>query len=428
MTGDPAVPPQSVPIEAIHGNRREPNSLRSPPLQRFVGELLSLALLVSLVIAMSTLYQRQLARDVALRSPQASALKDYVARSPFDAAGHLAIASEGAAANLPANSSASAALAAANTLAPHNPDVLRLVIFRNLQAGDAETAITAGERLAKIDPMAQPDIVKALSTLGNSPVWAKTIERWQTARSPLLEELVFNVCQSDAPITRKLQFATSASAADVLSNRSFECLRTASLRSPEFASVYALWIERILRKRPGEAVEIANVFNGDFSRAIENEPFDWKLGAGGDFRDGYVVRVKRETTDGVANRFLEAELNGRPIKSDIATTMTALPRGRYLLSYRVRDTSQATPHRFRLSLRCIGGAELNPASQDRLPAQIQGATVNEWTSSTATIVVPEGCYGQQLSLESTRANWKALGVNGRVAIDDVVISFGGEAP
>lgn len=393
-----------------------------------LSNVIAITTLISLLAAMWLLYQRHSARDAALRSPQSAALRDYVVRSPFDAAGHLAIAAEGAAANMPPTQEAVAALAAAKTLAPHNPDVLRLAIFRSLQSGDADSAIAAGERLAEIDPLAQADVVKALSNLSGAPAWARTVERWQATRSPLLDELVLSVCQSNAPIAQKIQLATSASAADVLSDRSFECLRAASLRSPEFASVYALWIDRILRKRPGETAEIPNVFNGDFSRPIENEPFDWKLGAGGDFRDGYVVRIKRETIDGVSNRFLEAELNGRPVKSDIATTMTALARGRYSLTYRIRDTSQAASHRFRLSLRCIAGAELNPPAQDRLSAQVQGTGLNDWTVSSSTFVVPEGCFGQQLSVESTRSNWKALGANGRVAIDDVVISFGGEAP
>ncbi len=389
---------------------------------------IALVLLAFLLASMWFLHNRQSAREQALRSPQGSALRDYVLRSPFDAAGHLAIAADGAAANLPPTQEASTALAAAKTLAPFNPDVLRLVIFRSLQAGDAEAAVAAGERLAEIDPLAQADVVKALSNLSGTPVWAKTIERWQTTRSPLLDELVYSVCQSNAPIAQKVQLATSASAADVLSNRSFECLRAASLRSPEFASIYSLWIDRVVRKRPGEPVEIPNVFNGDFSKAIENDAFDWKLGAGGDFRDGYVARIKRETIDGVANRYFEAELNGRPVKSEIATTMTALPRGRYSLSYRIRDTSQAAAHRFRLSLRCLVGTELNPAAQDRIASQTPGAGINDWVLITNTFVVPESCHGQQLSLESTRSNWKALGANGRVALDDVVISFGGDTP
>jgi hypothetical protein len=387
---------------------------------------IALVLLASLLASVWRLHARQSAREQALRSPQDSALRDYVLRSPFDAAGHLAIAADGAAANLPPTQEASIALAAAKTLAPFNPDVLRLVIFRSLQAGDAEAAVSAGERLAQIDPLAQADVVKALSNLGGTPVWAKTIDRWKATRSPLLDELVYSICQSNAPIAQKVELATSASAADVLSNRSFECLRAASLRSPEFASVYSLWIDRVVRKRPGEPVEIPNVFNGDFSRAIEREPFDWKLGSGGDFRDGYVVRIKRETIDGVANRFLEAELNGRTVNSDIATTTTALPRGRYLLSYRVRDTSQVPPHRFRISVRCIGGPELNAAAQDKITPQVSGGGLSDWSLVTQSVVVPDECYAQQLALESTRANWKTLGANGRVSLDDVVISSDGD--
>ncbi len=410
--------------DGAHASGLKTKSNHEGSAMRWVG----LALLISLLASMWFLRESRSTRGDAHSATQAGALREYVLRSPFDAAGHLALAAEGAAANLPPTQATKVALNAATTLAPLSPDVLRLAIFRGLQTGDADAAIAAGERLAEIDGMARPDIVKALSNLATSPVWEKTIERWQSTRSPLLDELVFTICQSNAPLAQKLQLATLASAADVLSNRSFECLRAASLRSPEFAIVYGLWIDRILRKRPTQSVDIPNVFNGDFSRAIENEPFDWKLGAGGDFRDGYVVRVKRETIDGVANRYLEVELNGRPIKSDIATTMTALPRGRYVLSYRIRDTSQVVPHRFRLAMRCVGGAELNTAAGDRITPQVAGGSANDWALVSQAVIVPGDCHAQQLSLESTRSNWKTLGANGRVALDDVVISFSSDTP
>jgi hypothetical protein len=388
---------------------------------------LALVAFFALITSMWQLYSRQNQRDDALKSTQTDALRDYVTRSPFDAAGHLAIAAEGVTTSVTPTAEANIALAAAKTLAPFDPDVLRLSVLRSLQARDADGAIAAGERLAAIDPTAQSDVVKALATLGTAPAWNQTIERWQATRSPLLDELVFNVCQSDAPIAQKLQLATAASAANLLSNRSFECLRGASLRSAEYLSIYALWIDRVARRSPGESLNIPHVFNGDFSRAIEAEPFDWKLGAGGDFRDGYVVRIRREMVGSVANRYLEAELNGRPVKTDIASISTALSRGRYALSYRIRDTSQAAGHRFRLSLRCVVGPELTSAGLDKVTAPSQGAGTSDWVISANSFSVPENCFAQQLSLESTRAGWKALGASGRIAIDDVVISSVSEA-
>jgi hypothetical protein len=388
---------------------------------------LAFVVFFALIASMWQLYSRQIQRDAALKSTQADALRDYVTRSPFDAAGHLAIAAEGVTTGLAPPPEANLALAAAKTLAPLDPDVLRLSVLRSIQSGDAERAIAAGERLAAIDPTAQSDVVKAFTTLGASPAWLRTIERWQAIGSPLLEELVFSTCQSEAPLAQKLQLATVASAANLLSNRSFECLRGASLRSAEFSSVYALWIDRIARRSPGEPLNIPHVFNGDFSRTIDAEPFDWKLGIGGDFRDGYVVRVRRETVGNTLNRFLEAELNGRPVKTDIANITTALPAGSYTLSYRIRDTSQVAGHRFRLSLRCVAGPELTSAGLDKAAALSQGASTTDWILNSNSFSVPENCFAQQLSLESTRATWKTLGASGRVAIDDVVISSAGES-
>lgn len=384
----------------------------------------AIVVIFGLIAGMLLLSQKQSTRDSAQKGAHPEALRDYVMRSPFDAAGHLTMAAEGAHSDHAPTPQTTLALAAAATLAPYDPDVLRIATLRRLQLGDADGAIAAGERLTAVDPSARADVVKALWSLRTTASWQKTVERWTQSQSPLLDELVFAVCQSDTQIAQKVQLATLASAANLLSNRSFECLYNASLRSAEFADVYSLWIERLARKQIGEPLVIPNVFNGDFSRAIDSDPFDWKLGSGGDFRDGYIVRIRRESASGAANRFLDVELNGRPVKTEIASIATALPRGRFALSYRIRDSSQTAGHRFRLSLRCISGAELTNAASEKLGPQ---GTGGDWVLSSSVLTVPDNCFAQRLTLESTRPGWKALGASGRVAIDDVVISSSGDA-
>ncbi|MFN3630221.1 MAG: hypothetical protein ACK4XK_09255, partial [Casimicrobiaceae bacterium] len=339
-------------------------------------------------------------------------LRVHLAQQPFDTAGHLALAV--ARLNSGEDSGAKRALRAAAAMAPNEPQVLRTAAYVHFALGETTSGVEAVARLLDAEPEAARDAYTALGNVLATPAVGDVVERWVGERSAHLGGFADAVCASSQALPGKLWVATRAAAAGVLRPETLGCLFSQAARSPDAASVYALWLSSL----PASAGEIEYVWNGNFEQRERSTPFDWKLGRGGEYRDGYSATIQVERSGGPINRYLSVELNGRPVATTIAETNLVLAPGAYTLSYRIRDLTTAESARIGLSIFCHGsGHVLVPVT----PAAL--ATVGQvWSTIRTAFAVPTGCHAQAIRVDGSSTSWKSAGVKGRVDFVVVVLS------
>jgi Flp pilus assembly protein TadD len=373
---------------------------------------LGLALLVVQLVVSIAMWRQATSRQLPGDAPDDAVLMVRLAQQPIDVAGHLALGIARLNADDP--SGARRALRAAAAIAPNEPQVLRTQAFVHFALGETAPGVDAVVRLLDAEPESAREAYAVLGNVMSTSVMEAVVNRWAEERSAHLGGLADAVCTSNQALQVKLWLATRAAAAAALRPETLNCLFSQAARSPDVASVYALWLGGLPPTQSG----IDHVWNGNFEQRERATPFDWKLGRGGEFRDGYSVTIQLERGGGPVNRYLSVELNGRPIASTIAETNIVLAPGDYTLAYRTRDLTAAGNVRVGLSIACHGtGQMLVPVVSTS--SQTAGQV---WSTIRERFVVPSACHAQVIRVDGSSPSWKAAGIKGRVDFDDVVIS------
>lgn len=385
---------------------------RPAGLRRRAWTALGLSVLIVQLVVSVAMWRQATLRQLPGDATDDAVLRVRLSQQPFDVAGHLAFGIARLNANDP--SGARRALRAAAAIAPNEPQVLRTQAFTHFTFGETAAAIEAVVRLLDAEPEAARDAYAALGNVMSTPAMEAVVNRWADQRSVHLGGLADAVCTSNQALQVKLWLATRAAAAAALRPETLTCLFSQASRSPDAASVYALWLGSL----PSTEGSIDHVWNGNFEQRERATPFDWKLGRGGEFRDGYSATIQLERSGGPTNRYLSVELNGRPVTSTIAETHLVLPPGPYTLSYRTRDRTAAGSVRLGFGVACHGsGQVIAPVTADA-----RETTSQTWSTVRTSFVVPSGCHAQVIRVDGSPASWKAAGTKGRFDFDDVAIT------
>jgi hypothetical protein len=346
-------------------------------------------------------------------------LRRKIAIAPLDPALHLAVAMSGAASRSAPQEIERLALRSAAQLAPFDSNVHRAQAFRFFEAGDQRQALAKVRALSKIDPESHNDTLGALLQVAGGEAWIEHVNVLTEERSALLDAIAHSTCASNAKMALATWAATRAASVSRLQSRTLECLLGRVTSPGDAIDVYTLWIDSI-KSKPSE---IPFVFNGDFETPDSNGPFNWRIGAGGEYRDGYTARVQSERVSGKPNRFLQIDFNSRAIRSEMLSINLALPPGNYRLSYRTKDEVTADAATPELVLTCNRtNARLGDAP-GKVATGRQSSNSGSWREVSRDFSVDSTCYLQRMVLTSASANWQARGFKGRLLIDDVVITL-----
>jgi hypothetical protein len=378
------------------------------------------ALTVSLALAGALVSHYQTTRNAASQrvGSDSEVLRRNVALSPLDPAVHLALAMRGATSNTPPQEIEQRALRSAAQLAPYDANVIRAEAFRLFEAGDQKRALEKIRTLSIIDAESHNDVLNALLQVAGGTAWIEHVNTLTQERSAMLDAIAHSTCSSKRELALAIWVATRAASVNRLLPRTLDCLVSRVASAEDALDVYTLWIDS-LRNKP---TAIPFVFNGDFEMADPAGPFAWRIGTGGEYRDGYTARIVTERAASGTNRLLQFEFNARPIRSELLAMNMALPPGSYRLNYRAKDDVVTDGSRPEFAVYChrsnvrLGEALAKPSALG------QNDDGGRWKTISRSFEVDGTCHLQRLVLTSTAPNWQARGYKGRISLDDVTVS------
>lgn len=381
--------------------------------------LLILTLLIAALGALWALLVNPLQhmRPPSTEPSESARARQYVLQRPFDAAGWLGW--QGAAAQpmapaTPASASAGV-IAAAATLAPADPLVMRARAQVLLAAGDEDAALNLLERVALLFPDERANAFAAMTAATSSAAFNRFVSRALQRNSPVIDEFLMHACSAAKPLQLLAPVAEATVKVRPLPDAVLDCVCERAISANAVPFARWLWLN-------GQAklpATIGFVQNGGFDDAIGQRPFDWHINAGGQFREGFTARVQYLDSDPKSkNHVLSVSFNGRPVRVRIARQTLALSEGRYELRFRYNAAGLKAPLQYAWTLRCLGDQAQALASV--APPVTEDA--RGWQLRAAEFAVPPACTGQELSLELAGKLQQETGGRGTVLFDDIVVT------
>lgn len=340
----------------------------------------------------------------------------YLRARPFDALAYVGVA-DALSSVRPAPATAKVTtqevLDIATLLAPVDIVVMRTRIADAYARNDALRAMALSADLAALSPNDQADAFASLANLMPTREWPRFIAARLASGWTAAGAFVLHICYSNAKPDVLLPLAIAVVKKEPLQATALNCVAAKAIADNKTPLAYWLW----LSSAPKLPKKIPFVLNGDFESPSASGPFEWALGLGGDFREGFTVGIRRDnetaTTD---NGVLMARLNGRAVHSPLVQQNLALTPGRYRLSYRLQ-TSGLTADKLAWTIRC-GASVLalsNLTKSDRLPNA-------KWDAFSTEFTVPPTCTGQSLALEVATRLDALQGLVGIAKYDDVIVT------
>ncbi len=342
--------------------------------------------------------------------------RSYLRARPFDPVAYVGLAHElstGQPTTVQAHALAQEALRVAAQLAPVDPIVIRARIADAYARKNLRLVMTLSADLAALSPADRADSFALLMTLMRTPEWPAFFSSRLSKGWPAANAFVTYVCGSGGKTDILLPLATAVAAKFPLTTSTLNCVLAKATAENQTPSAYWIW----LNAAPNLPKKIPFVFNGDFESPLTGGPFDWTLGVGGDFREGFTVNLVR---DGIAgsnsNAYLMVRFNGRAIKSYVAQQNLALTPGKYSLAYRSHESGLAA-NKLAWTIRC-GTAPVTGTSSTtnaNLPRE------SDWTVHYEEFSVPPTCSGQVITLEVPARLDTLQGLLGTAKYDDVIV-------
>lgn len=340
----------------------------------------------------------------------------YLRARPFDALAYVGVAEALSSMRLaPASAKAKAqeALEVATLLAPVDIVVIRARIADAYARNDALRAMALSADLAALSPNDRADAFASLAYLMRTPEWPQFIAARLASGWIAADAFVLHICHSNTKPDVLLPLAIAVVKKAPLRATALNCAAAKAIADNKTPLAYWLW----LSSTPKLPKKIPFVLNGDFESPSTIGPFEWALGLGGDFREGFTVSIRRDnetaTTD---NGVLMARLNGRAVNSPLIQQNLALTPGRYRLFYRVQ-TAGLTADKLVWTIHC--GTSVLPLSN---LTKSDGLPTTKWDAFSTEFLVPPTCTGQSLTLVVATRLDALQGLVGTAKYDDVTIT------
>lgn len=335
----------------------------------------------------------------------------FVVQHPFDPAGWLAWVGTtlGSTGQL-GSQRASQVVASTALLAPVDPQVLRAQALLALNRGEIATGLGRTADVALMFPTEQNDAFTTLRAYVNDPVWPPFLQSQLDKKWPAITAFLQHSCQSDMPLSTLLTLTQQVVRRQPLSDAVVTCIGNRAIAENQIPAAYWLWVNAL----PTLPATIGNVFNGDFELPLADRLFDWRLAAGGEYREGFVIAIRDDESRRKKNRVLSISFNGRPLRTPVAQQYLALEPARYTFAYSMRPTGLPVNSAVAWTLRCIPAA-VNPG----LSAIKSSEAVVGWVTKTQEITIPAGCTGQILELDLGSKLQMMQGMSGSVLFDDL---------
>ncbi len=359
--------------------------------------------------------------DVGIDSDAVTGASAYIVRRPLDPVGWLSWA--GARGMLTTDAlRAAQVIRTAATLGPVDPQVLRAQAVLAFRQGDVDAGLNRAADLAVMLPTERSDAFATLRSYSGHPDWAGFWNARLNKGWPAVDAFLLDSCQSGASLSTLYSMVRPAVSKQPLDDAAVSCIGNKAIAEGQLPAAHWLWVNA-MRTTPKS---LGNVFNGDFEQPLAGRLFDWRLAAGGEYREGFSVSVSREDSIGmpgatrtrVNNNVLSVRFNGRALKMPIAQQFLALKPGRYVLAYKSRELGVAVPGRVNWTIRCVP-ANLTVALGTPKSEPVTGG----WTTRVVDVMIPDACTGQLLDLEAGDRLQLLQGFRGTVLFDDISMKY-----
>lgn len=353
----------------------------------------------------------QITRSPPRQSDVHDGARRYIVGRPFDPVGWLAwVGTASGGAGLPGSPRASQIIDSAALLGPVDPQVLRGQGLLALNRGEIAAGLGRTATFAVMFPTEQRDAFTTLRAYVNDPVWPPFLQSQLDKKWPAINAFLQDSCQSGMPLSTLLTLTQQVVRRQPLSDAVVNCIGNRAIAENQIPVAYWLWVNAL----PTLPAAIGNVFNGDFELPLADRLFDWRLAAGGEYREGFVIAIRDDETRRKKNRVLSVSFNGRPLRTPVAHQYLALEPARYTFAYSMRPTGLPVDSAVAWNLRCI------PATISPGLAEIKSSkAVAGWISKTQEITIPIGCSGQILELDVGSKPQMMQGMFGSVLFDDL---------
>lgn len=300
----------------------------------------------------------------------------------------------------------------ASQLAPNDSDVVKARATLALQRGEVLAGLNHVARLASISPSDRSASLDTLLSAATRIEWPRFIEGQLQEKWPLAEALLVAACAKLSG-DQLLGLAAAVSRSVNVSTQTAACVTRKLVAENRAPDARAFWLGTL---RPLPPV-IGHVFNGDLSLAMGDNPFNWSLADGGEFRDGFRAGLVDIESPGRKARALQVRFNGRRVNSWLVEQALAIPSGNYRLRYATRQTGFSGAESVHWVFRCDpAGAVLDQRVE---PA---AALADGWTILSATFTIPEACKGQSIRLELSSRLQQLTGANATVALSGIEVA------
>ena len=331
---------------------------------------------------------------------------------PFDPAGYVAWA---AATDESVDATKRrAGLTSALLLAPTDPAILDLLANAELDDGNPLEALSTWANLAKDSPAHLQHVFSAFDRLSEHPAWTEFLVQARTADLwAVIAKYANHSCMHNARTAARSARLLALYAPHVpIDLPTLQCIERRLIADGQSDLAYSYR----LVFTPGLPKQVGYVFNGDFELNPSGSAFDWALGKGGEYRDGFVAALRANPDEDGATRVLSVRFTSRPIRGPIAEQTLALPGGHFILQYRMRVAGFSDSQPPKWVIRCADSPTsiLPPAPRTTYQSGV-------WSRLEYSFTVPAACRGQTLRLEPATKLSALEGLQGTVVFDDVAV-------
>jgi len=340
------------------------------------------------------------------------AARQYILEHPFDPSGWLALAGSAMGEAAPVPADIRKVIETTRILGPVDPQVMRAHALLALRSGNTSNGLDLVADIAAIFPGERSDAFTTLRAYIRDPAWEQFVVARLRRGWLELDDFIAHACAAGASLNDLLGLVQQVARVQPLRDDVVSCVGNRAIAQNAVPTAYWVWLNAS-RDVPKS---VGNVFNGDFEQPQALRLFDWRLAAGGEYREGFAASIRRDDSNGVHGNVLSIRFNRRPLRLPIAQQFLALAPGRYALTYSLRETGVNSPGSVTWAIKCVP-----PGEPPAMGTATSRQSADGWSIRRQELSIPPSCTGQVLDLEVGTRLQMLQGLQGTVLFDDISI-------